>query len=647
MKLRITRTGFIGLVGLCLLAQALASAGAATKLKVTHPPGAPVYKTPVLGQPFTTLPLNTILDADAKQGEFWKVTFDYNGLKTSGYVHEFLVEEVKEGELQEGAAPLGPVKTQAELAAEIELKVEESRYLVVQERDLPLQVENLRALIPKVFGLEDLQKQRQLACDIYHWTGQALSKQGDDARAIKEFKNMYEVDYLSAKRTTKYVSDPNISQLISTAEKQYNGTFVGYSLQIDTEPKEALLKIDGKVYGHSPDVFTLEKPKITLEIEKDGFKPEKIVLSLTEAKTVKSFILQSVARTIRVSSDPPGAAVFLDGRDTGKMTDCDLGYVPFGSHKLTVKKDRFGDWDEELVVAEGDGPISRRAVLPAKTYFAVFAWGGPESKAFTLPRAFAMDAEGSYYVADDGAFKVRKYNRDRGAQVGWGEEDKGVKSLKQPGGIAIARDGTCYITDAKSCSVLKLDKKGKLVLKWGKLGVGEGGLSQPTGVAVDKNGDVYVVDSGNGRIVKYSSAGVVKKTWGKPGPGQGQFYQPTAVAVNSRNEIIVVDTGRIQKFTSDGAFIEAYAKADSPEAELKRPLGVCCDALDDIFVADGGTNRVLKFQPNGRFVGSFGGNGSEPGQMGGLIAVVVNEKGSVFVLERGNRRIQEFQPPSK
>lgn len=644
---RIRLIGSAAVVGLGLLVQAFAVASAPAKLKVTHQLGAAAYRQPVIGQTITTFPFNAILDAEAKQGEFWKITFERNGIKTTGYVHEFLVEEVSEGDLAAAAAPLGLVKTQAELAAEIELRIGEFQRLVVQEQDLPLQVDNLRDLLPKVFGLEDLQRQRQLACDIYHWTGQALSKQGDDTRAIKEFRNMFTVDYLVAKRATKYVSDPNISQLIATAEKQYNGTFVGYSVQVDTDPKEAVIKVNGKVWGQSPDVVPSDVPRITLEIEKPGYKPEKAVLSLTEARTVKTFVLEKVARTVHVSSDPAGAAVALDGRDAGKLTECDLGLVPFGTHKLTVKKAGYADWEEELVVDEGPGPLTRLAVLPAKSYFPVFTWGGLDNKGFYMPKAMAIDANGYFYIISDGPVKVKKYNRDRAAQGSWGYQDKGLKALKEPAGIALAADGSCYVTDKKGCTVTKLDKTGKSVLKWGKPGARDGELMQPTALAVDKANDVYVVDSGNSRIVKFSSAGVVKRTWGKQGPGQGEFYYPAAVTVNSRNEIIVVDLGRIQKFTAEGAFIEAFGKQATPEAELKRPQGVSCDTQDSIFVADPGTNRVLKFLTNGRFVGAFGGTGSEPGQLSGPIAAVVNDKGSVFVLETGNKRIQEFQPPAK
>jgi DNA-binding beta-propeller fold protein YncE len=643
-----TRTSrFSWLAGLAISVLALSLAGGmATKLRVTHIPGAPVYKEAGFGQPLIILPLNTVMDAEVKQGEFWKITVVANGVKTTGWVHEFLVEVVNEGDLQE-AGPVGSVKTQAELAAEIELRIEENKTLIRQQSDLNKAVDNLRYLLPKVLSLDDPQKQKQVACDIYLWTGHALAWMDDDTRAIKEFKNMFEVDFLSAKTLTKYITDSNISRLIATAEKQYNGTFAGYDLQINTEPKEALLKIDGKAAGRSPIVYTTENAKVTVEIEKEGYKPEKIVVPLKEGKTVKTFVLQSIGRTIRVGSDPEGAAVLLDGQDTGKVTACELPYVAYGPHKLGLKKDLFADWEEEITVAEGPEALSTKAKLTVKTYAPGSVWGTLENKAFIAPRALAIDKSGNYYVADDGPFKVRKYSPERRAQISWGNEGKSLKSLKVPVGIAIDAEGACYITDARGGDVSKFDKAGKFVRKWGDQGPKESTLSTPLGIAVDGNYDVYVVDSGNSRIIKYTSAGVVKKTWGKAGSEPGQFNLPTGVTVNSRNEVIVVDAGRVQKFTADGVFIEAFGKLGSEEGEIKRALGVCCDGDNNIYVADGGNNRVQKFTDHGRYIGSFGGAGTGAGQMMTPIAVVVNEKGSVFVLEKDNGRIQTFEPPSK
>jgi len=629
-----------------LLGLGLAAAGAPAKLKVKHQLGAQVFRQPAIGQAITTFPLNKILEAVGKEGDYWKIAFDLNGVKTTGYVHEFLVEEVGEGDAA-GAGPVGLVKTQDQLAAEIELKIEEVRGFVVREQDLPAQVDSLHDLLPKIFALEDTQKQRQVACDIYHWAGQALSKQGDDAGAIREFKNMFTVDYLYAKRATKYMADPNISQLFDTAEKQYSGTFVGYSVHVDTNPKEAVIKVNGRVWGKSPDVVTSLVPRITLEIEKEGYRPEKAVLSLSEPKTVRSFDLQSVARPIHVGSDPLGANVYLDGRDAGKLTECDLGLVPYGSHKLTVKKPGYGDWEQDLVVEEGPGPLSFTAVLPAKSYFPVFTWAGLDNKGTAVPRGMTLDAEGSFYIVSDGSVKVRKFNRDRGGLPFWGQDNKDLKGLKEPAGLAVGPDGSCYIADKKGGSILKVDKNGKTLRRLGRPGTKDGELTQPAAVAVDQGNNVYVLDTGTSRILKYAPTGAWVKSWGKQGPGPGEFYYPGAVTVNSKDEIVVVDVGRIQKFTPDGALLAAFAKQGPPEAEFKRAQGVSCDAQDNIYVAEPAAHRVLKFQTDGRFVGAFGSFGAEVGQLSSPVAAVVDGNGNIFVLETGNRRIQEFQPPAK
>jgi DNA-binding beta-propeller fold protein YncE len=119
------------------------------------------------------------------------------------------------------------------------------------------------------------------------------------------------------------------------------------------------------------------------------------------------------------------------------------------------------------------------------------------------------------------------------------------------------------------------------------------------------------------------------------------------VAVSKNNDVIVIDLGRIQKFTTDGVFIDSFGKLGSGEAEFSRPFGVCLDGDDYIYVADTGNNRVQKFAPDGRFICQWGSSGSGAGQFATPIAVAVNDKGSAFVLEKNNGRIQEFRMPSK
>ena len=635
-------------IGIGLFLCALSVAGAATKLKVIDSGGARIFKEPRPGQTIMILPLNRIVDGEAKKGQYWMVTVEKEGVKTTGYIHEFQVEEVKKSEAEGADALIGSVKTQDQLTAEIQAKLVETREMIVQLKDLAKAVENLRLLIAKVFGLEDLQEQKRLACDIYLWTGHALAKQDDDAAAIKEFRNMYEVDLRTAKNAAERTSESSALRLINIAERQYNGVFEGYFLQVLTEPKEAIIKIDGETIGLSPTtIYTTFNPRITLEIEKEGYRPIKVLVPLKETKSVLSYPLESLGRAVRVSSNPPGASIFLDGRDSGKVTDCEIPLVPYGPHTLKVKKEYYADYEESFIVSEGNDPLSKSALLTVKDYAPVRSWGGPDKKLYISPKALALDKSGNFYVADESSITLQKFNPEGLLQKSWGGYGQQVKRLKIPSGIAIDSKGNFYVTDQRSSNVTKFDKNGQFIKEWGKSGAKEGILNRPLGIAVGRNNDVFVVDAGNSRIVKYSSEGELKKTWGKPGSGQGQFALPTGVAVSKNNDVIVVDQGRIQKFTSDGVFIDSFGKLGSDEGEIGRPFGVCLDGDDYIYVADTGNNRVLKFAPDGRFICQWGGSGSGAGQLATPIGLAVTEKGSVFVLESNNGRIQEFRMPSK
>jgi hypothetical protein len=48
--------------------------------------------------------------------------------------------------------------------------------------------------------------------------------------------------------------------------------------------------------------------------------------------------------SIDVKSDPTGAKIFLDGSDTGKVTNAVLTDVNVGTHSVMLKKDRFLDY---------------------------------------------------------------------------------------------------------------------------------------------------------------------------------------------------------------------------------------------------------------------------------------------------------------
>jgi DNA-binding beta-propeller fold protein YncE len=640
------RIGIFSSFVLLLLVLVGTAPAAVIKVKVIAN-DSPIYMQPVMSaQTLAIVPLNKVLEAEVKQGEFYKVKFERDGIKSIGYIHEMLVRELGEGETESGDAPLDPIRVQNEIAAQIAVKIEGSKEMIKLEKDLALAVENLRPLIAKLFSLDDRQKQKQTACDIYLWLGIAEAKLGDGSGAIREFRNMFEVDYVFAKSTTRYVSEPAISSLIDNAEKQHKGLVVEYTFKISTEPKEATVKIDGKAVGSSPYVHATKNPKFTLEIEKDGYASVKESIFLTETASEKSYPLQSVGRTLKVSSTPAGARVFLDGQDTGRATECELPFIRFGERRLKLTLENYAEWEEPCQVVEGPGPFLVSALLTAKNYVSVKKLGGPDGKFLKLPKAVAVDKSGNIYIADGSDFKVRRFDQEFGVQL-WSDPGLTIRKLDEPAGIAFDSQDNIYVTDSKSSRVVKFDRNGREIFKWGRQGVRAGELNAPTGLAIDKNNDIYVADTGNNRIVKYSNTGTVKKGWGKQGTGPGDFYAPTGVAVNAKNEIIVVDKGgRVQKFTPDGAFISAFGKAGTADGELARPLGFCVDGDGYIYVADTGNNRIQKFAPDGKLVTQLGG-GTSGGQITGPSGIAINDKGDVFVVERELHQVHVFRVPGK
>ncbi|MGD1010340.1 MAG: PEGA domain-containing protein [Candidatus Aminicenantales bacterium] len=622
---------------------------AGTKLKVTIDNSA-IRVAPSMGsQKLANVALGKILDSEGREGEFYKVTLEQNGVKITGFIHKEVVEEASENEAATAANPVDTAKTQEEIAAQLTNKIEGNKELINQEKDLVQAAENLRPLIAKVFSLEDRQKQKQTACDIYWLLGVAEARLGDSSGAIREFRNMFEVDYVFAKSITRYNPEPAISSLLDNAEKQYKGLVVEYTYTISTEPKEATVRIDGKVVGSSPYVHRTKNPQFTLEIEKEGYGAVKESVFLTETASEKSYSLQSVGRTIKVSSSPQGAEVLLDGKDIGKVTECELSYVPYGEHRLKLALENYADWEAPCQVVEGPGPLQISAVMTVENYVQLKKLGGPDGRFLRLPRAVAVDRSGSIYIADESDFKVRKYTPEFGSQI-WSDPGLTIRKLGLPAGIAFDSQDNIYVTDYGNSRVVKFDRNGREISKWGRQGVRNGELDAPTGIGIDRNNDIYVADTRNHRVVKYSSVGVFKKSWGKKGTGPGDFYSPTGIAVSLNDEIYVVDSGnsRIQKFTSDGTYLAEFGKQGSDDGELNQPFGLCIDEDGFIYVADTGNNRIQKFTPDGKLVPSnWGGTGLSGVLLSNPVGVAVNDKRNVIIIEKFASRLQKFGVAAK
>ena len=82
-------------------------------------------------------------------------------------------------------------------------------------------------------------------------------------------------------------------------------------------------------------------------------------------------------------------------------------------------------------------------------------------------------------------------------------------------------------------------------------------------------------------------------------------------------------------------------KKGSGSGELIRPLSICVDSDDLVYVGEHGNDRVSVFTSEGEFLKSFGSKGSKQGQFIGPYGIAV-DGGAVCVSDQFNNRVQMF-----
>jgi ABC-type Fe3+ transport system permease subunit/DNA-binding beta-propeller fold protein YncE len=131
------------------------------------------------------------------------------------------------------------------------------------------------------------------------------------------------------------------------------------------------------------------------------------------------------------------------------------------------------------------------------------------------------------------------------------------------------------------------------------------------------------------------------KVIGSRGAGLGEFNKPRSVAVDAADNLYVVDmTGRVQKFSPDGAFLGFW---QMPQTDKGKPKGMCLDEKGNVVVLEPHYSRVNHFTPEGKLVAQWGAHGTNAGELAFPRSVIVNSRGDIFVSEYGlTERVQQF-----
>jgi len=117
-------------------------------------------------------------------------------------------------------------------------------------------------------------------------------------------------------------------------------------LSIDSNPQGAQIAIDGKNAASATpfNVAALLPGHHTITISKPGYAVETRAIDVASgSKSVISVQLAPTTAMVAANSDPAGATVWIDGRDTGRTTPAQISVDKPGNHTFVFKKQGYLD----------------------------------------------------------------------------------------------------------------------------------------------------------------------------------------------------------------------------------------------------------------------------------------------------------------
>lgn len=314
----------------------------------------------------------------------------------------------------------------------------------------------------------------------------------------------------------------------------------------------------------------------------------------------------------------------------------------------------------------------------------------PLSTRLSGPSGLAYDAAGNLYVADSGDQRIRRIGADgivttvAGTGVGGFSGDGGpavAAQLNFPRAIAVAADGTLYIADTGNNRVRRVTPDGIITTIAGTgvadvntdvLPAVQSILSAPAGIALDPSGRVVIADTGNGLVRRIEPDGTLVVIAGvvfySTFNGDNQLAtlayldDPVGLAFDAAGNLLIAESdnhrlrridaasGLITTVAGIGAVYDSRGDGGSAAAAgLNQPVGVAVDAKGVVFVSELGGARVRRIGTDGRISTVAGtGEGGYGGDLGPATAaklfhpsgLVVDARGRLVIADTDNNRVR-------
>lgn len=155
-------------------------------------------------------------------------------------------------------------------------------------------------------------------------------------------------------------------------------------LTVNSTPAGAQITFDGSALCQTPCTLTgIAAGAHTISATKSGFSATSRNLSLVAgANAIVNLDLAQLTALLSVGSTPAGAAIVIDGKDTGKLTPTQFSFNGPGTHTVTLKRYGYLEASNSVNVQAGQGASVNLTLTALGETEEIRAAGGKFSKVF-------------------------------------------------------------------------------------------------------------------------------------------------------------------------------------------------------------------------------------------------------------------------